>query len=195
MVSLENIEAFMRFLHKVQHVTRVARLPDEKAWRNTAEHTFEITLLAWYIASANRISLDMEKVLKYALAHDLLEAYAGDTPIHDIEAQKTKAEREAAAVAQIEHEFYEFPELVHVIHAYERREDEESKFVYAVDKLIDPINASMEETQSIWRDENISFEFFKEYKDRKIALSDDVFPYWERLLEKIESKKEFFFGA
>lgn len=193
MVPLAKLENFMRLLHKVQNVKRVARVPDEAEYRNTAEHTFELTLLAWYLMSANKLELDHEKVLKYALAHDLIEAYSGDTPIHDIEAQKTKAEREHRAAMQLQEEFPEFPELIETIHRYEERADPESKFVYAVDKLVDPVNASMEMTQSIWIDENISYEFFKEYKERKIAISPDIFPYWKQLLAKIDAKRSFFF--
>lgn len=193
MTSLQNTEDFMRLLHAVQNVKRVARLPDEKEYRNTAEHTFEMTMLCWYIASTDKLELDMEKVLKYALAHDVLEAYSGDTPIHDKEAQKTKHVREAEAVKQIARNFPEFNELSETIKAYELKEDEESKFVYAVDKLVDPLDASMEETQSIWHDENISFEFFKEYKEAKVSVSKYIVPYWKALLSKIEAKKDHFF--
>ncbi|MEX0930850.1 MAG: HD domain-containing protein [Candidatus Paceibacterota bacterium] len=193
MIPLQKLEDFMRLLHKVQNVKRVARVPDEKEYRNTAEHTFEVVLLCWYIASANKLDLDHEKILKYALAHDLLEAYSGDTPIHDTEAQKTKVEREARAVAQIKRDFEEFSELSDIIHEYEKRDSPESKFVYAVDKLIDPLNSGMETTQSIWNDEGISYDFFREYKEKKVTISDAVSPYWKQLLEKLNARKDFFF--
>lgn len=193
MIPLEKLENFMRLLHKVQNVKRMARIPDESDYRNTAEHTFEVAMLCWYIANANDLALNFEKILKYALAHDVIEGYAGDTPVHDLEAQKLKKEKEAAALARIEEEFSEFPELISTIHAYERREDDESKFVYAVDKLIDPLNASMEETQSIWEDLGMSYGYMRTYKDPKIATSDHVEPYWKELLVKLDRKKDFFF--
>lgn len=193
MIPLQNLEQFMRLLHKVQNVKRVARIPDEAEYRNTAEHTFELALLSWYIASVNKLDLDHGKILKYALAHDLIEGYAGDTPAHDVKAQKLKAAKEAAALARIEEEFSEFPDLLAIIHAYEARADAESRFVYATDKLVDPLNASMEETQSIWKDLGMSYEYMREYKDRKIALSEHIVPYWQQLLAKLEAKRDFFF--
>jgi len=183
----------MRLLHAAQRVKRVARIPNEKENRNAAEHTFELALLAWYIVSSQKLDLDLEKVLSYALAHDLIEAYSGDTYAFDTESQKTKAAREAAALARIESEFPEFEELTETIHAYEAREDKESKFVYALDKLIDPLNAGMETEQSIWKDLNVSYDQFYAYKDAKISNSPEVRVFWVALCEKLNSNKDFFF--
>jgi putative hydrolase of HD superfamily len=193
MLTLEDLESFMRLLHAAQHVTRVARIPNETEQRNTAEHTFELTLLAWYIVSSEKLDLDHSKVIRYALSHDLIEAYSGDTYAFDAESQKTKAARENAAVLRIESEFPEFSELTDYIHAYEAREDKESKFVYALDKLIDPLNASMETRQSIWKDLNVSYDQFFSYKDAKIQNSPDIHLFWEALCKKLNDKKDFFF--
>lgn len=193
--SLEKLEKFVRLLHEVQRVKRVARRPDESEMTSTAEHTFELAMTCWYVVAIHKLELDLEKVLSYALAHDLIEAYAGDTPVYDEEGQKTKAKREADALARIESEFPEFGELVYTIHEYEKRETPESKFVYAVDKLIDPLNSSMEETQSIWKDYDVSFTQLMEYKTPKIAQSQAVVPYWDLLVKKIQTRQDFFFDS
>ena len=193
MLTLTHLETFMRLLHATQNTERRGRIPDEQKWRSTAEHTFELSMLAWYVASVQKLPLDLEKVLSYALAHDLIEAYAGDTPITDAEAIKTKVAREEAALIRIEKEFPEFSHLIETIHAYEKREDAESRFVYALDKLIDPLNASMEETQSIWKELNMSYEQMRSYKDPKIAYCAEVVPFWEELTAKLTLKRDFFF--
>ncbi len=193
MLSLAQLEGFMRLLHAAQRVKRVARLPGETEQRNTAEHTFELALFAWYIATTEKLDLDIEKVIKYALAHDLIEGYAGDTFIYDSEAQKTKADREAQALARIEKEFPEFPELAYLIHEYEKKETKESKFVYALDKLIDPLNTSMDDERSLWKDFNISYADVRAYKDPKIAQSPFVQGYWDMLCQKLDARKDFFF--
>jgi putative hydrolase of HD superfamily len=193
MLTLARLESFMTLLHAVQRVSRIARLPEEAAMRNTAEHTFELALLSWYIVTAEGLDLDLGKVLRYALAHDIIEGYSGDTPIFDEAAKKTKAAREAAALSRIETEFPDFHDLTETIHAYEAREDAESRFVYALDKLIDPLTASMETTQSIWKDMGMTYAQLREYKDAKIALSEAVEPFWKELCAKIEDKKNHFF--
>lgn len=192
--SLENLEKLARLLHDVQRVKRVARRPDEKEMTNTAEHTFNLAMMCWYIATVNKLDLNLEKVLKYALAHDVIEAYSGDTPIHDAEAQKTKAAREMAAMERLGEEFSEFSDFVSTLHEYELRSTPEAKFVYATDKLVDPLDASMEITQSIWKDYDVSWDTFINNKKAKIAFSDTIVMYWDKLIKKLEAKKEFFFN-
>ena len=193
MADLEKLENFMRLLHGVQGVKRISRRPDQLERHNTGEHTFELALMCWYLGHTNKLKLDFEKVLKYALAHDIVEVYAGDTLFSDEEGHKTKKAREASALKRIEEEFPEFKDLTNTIHEYEELGTPEAKFVYAADKLIDPVNHGMEETQSIWKEYNISWETLLKHKTHKIKESDVVLLYWNKLLEKLEAKKDFFF--
>lgn len=193
--DLPKLENFVRLLHELEKVKRHARRPDERTQTSTAEHTLEVAMLCWYVASVNKLKLDMEKVFKYALAHDLVEAYAGDTLAYDVEGRKTKEMREHAALEKLKEEFQEFPELLRTIEEYEKRADPEANFVYAADKLIDPLNLSLEKTQSMWKEYDISFERLVDYKHEKIARSPSVFRYWEQLVEKLKANKDFFFHS
>lgn len=194
MPNLPKLETFAALLHEVQRIKRVARRPNEREYTSTAEHTFELALMAWYVTSVHKLDLDLEKILTYALAHDLIEAYAGDTFAYDTEAQKTKAAREAAALTRITNEFPEFPNLITTIKEYEQHSTAESKFVYALDKLLDPLNASMEETDSIWKEFDMSLSDLRAYKDQKIAYHELVAKYWETLCTKLKDREEFYFG-
>jgi putative hydrolase of HD superfamily len=191
--SLENLEKFLQLLHDVQRVQRIARRPDEQELTSTAEHTFELVMACWYIMHVNNLALDYEKVFKYALAHDVVEAYAGDTPNYDVEARTTKERREKEALERIEAEFPDFGELTSIIREYENRQTPEARFVYALDKLIDPLDSSMETTQSIWKDYDMSWNAFVSYKEDKIAHSDVIFEYWKMLKQKLAEKRKFFF--
>lgn len=195
MVSLQQLEKFMRLLHAVQNVERVARIPDETKLRNTAEHTFELAMVCWYLNSANELGLDTEKILTYALAHDLIEAYTGDVYAYDEAARDTKEQGEKLARERLATDHAEFPELLSAIDNYERRTDAESRFVYACDKLIDPLNASMETQQSLMKEYDLSYQTMRDYKDSKIAQSEYVAPYWKAVCEKYEKHKDFFFNA
>lgn len=195
MASLENLEKFVRLLHGVQRVKRVARRPDEQEATNTAEHTFDLAMTCWYIIVTNKLDLNIEKVLKFALAHDIIEAYAGDTMPYDPEAVKTKAAREAAALQRIEKEFPEFPEMTQIMHEYESHESPEAKFVYATDKLVDPLDASMETTQSIWKDKKVGWDTLMAHKRPKVALVETINQYWQQLEKKLQAKRDFFFDS
>ena len=195
MPDLAKLESFVRLLHEVEKIKRTARRPDEREQTSTAEHTFELAMFCWYIASVNKLDLNHEKILKYALAHDIIEAYAGDTYTFDEEAKKTKEAREKAAIDRMEEEFPEFSELTQTLHEYESRSTPEAVFVYAADKLIDPVNLSMELTQSAWKENNVSWNMLIDNKEKKIALSAPILAYWRELVKKLEAKKDFFFHS
>jgi len=192
-LKLPDLERFMTLLHATQKVKRVSRRPGETNSTNTAEHTFELVMLCWYIAGVEKLGLNHEKILKYALAHDLIEAYAGDTPAYDTEGQKTKHERERNAFEKIKAEFPKFPELITTIESYEDRDDEESKFVYAADKLMDPLNCSLEPKSTLWKELDITYSDVRKYKDSKIAQYPLINNYWGLLCEKLEKNLAFYF--
>jgi len=192
-VSLPQLEKFVTFLHEVERIKRVARRPGETEPTNTAEHTFEVAMMCWYIASIEGLSLNFEKILKYALAHDLIEVYAGDTYAFDAEKQIDKSERERKAMLQIKHEFAEFTDLIQTINNYETKADAESRFVYAADKLIDPLNISLEKGTTLWKDKNVSYQAIRSYKDAKIAKDETINGLWKDLVVKLESNLKHYF--
>ena len=196
MSSYPQLKQFMTLLHQFHTIDRVAQVPTLERKTNAVEHSYQLAMLAWYVVSAYKLNLNYEKVFKYALAHDIVEAYAGDTFIYDEEAKKTKLAREAAALVQIETHFPEFPELASVTAQYDTKEDAESRFVYALDKFIDPLNSVMtKEKMSVWKEYGMTYEDHFAYKDSKIALSPEVVPLWEALSKELTDNKDFFFPA
>lgn len=193
-LTLPDLERYMTLLHNVERVKRFSHRPGEHEPSNTAEHTFELVMFCWYILSVEKIDLNKEKVMMYALAHDVIEAYAGDTPAYDTDGQKTKAEREHAAFLRIKAEFTEFPELASMIEMYESKADEEAKFVYAVDKLIDPLATSLETVLTHWKEKGVTYTDLRTYKDAKIATVPLIQSYWVKLCEKFEKNLTFYFA-
>ena len=51
-------------------------------------------MVSWYLASIENKSLNLEKILKYALVHDLPEVYASDTPLYTSNYGYLKSEKE-----------------------------------------------------------------------------------------------------
>jgi putative hydrolase of HD superfamily len=47
-----------------------------------AEHSFRVAVLAWFLAR-EKGNLDLEKIIKMALIHDICEVYAGDITPYD----------------------------------------------------------------------------------------------------------------
>lgn len=113
------------------------------------EHSFQLSIFAWYIRDRYLPHLNREKLMMYAQVHDLPEIYAGDTPAFPdpngvIKANLThadKEEREQKARLRIEREWEgAFPSMIQALRDYEAQEDEESRFIYALDKFLAEMN-------------------------------------------------------
>lgn len=111
--------------------------PELDRFENDAEHSFLLAALGCALAEHLDENLDVGKVSQYALVHDLVEVYAGDTTIWaPTEEHATKAQREHEALQHIEKRWRLFPWVERTIKAYEKFDDPESCFVYALDKII-----------------------------------------------------------
>lgn len=112
--------------------------PDGRA-ENDAEHSFMLALIAVPLAEQYYPELDSGLVAKYALVHDLSEAYVGDTPTHDIDSagleKKAKIEEQGRKQLAIEYQGIA-PALIVYHEKYEAQEDNESRFVRMLDKLV-----------------------------------------------------------
>ncbi|KKS39158.1 MAG: Metal dependent phosphohydrolase [Parcubacteria group bacterium GW2011_GWD2_42_14] len=192
MTPLESLLQFVRFTHLTHKVERVARIPGETRYANTVEHSYQLTLLAWYLIEKENLHLDKDLVIKYALVHDLVETYAGDTYAHGTEGKENKALREHEAQERMASEFPEFKDLHAYIEAYELKQDPESRFVYALDKLIDPVNIYLEDGK-LWHEKNVTLQEVLDYKTEKIAVDATVAKYFEELVVLLRKKENTLF--
>jgi putative hydrolases of HD superfamily len=120
-------------------VDRVTYHPDGARLESDTDHTVMLGLVACAFAHAERLDLDLGLVAQYAFVHDLIEAYAGDTPTLRIsdEIRADKAKREEAAYLRIAQEFaIRLPWLATTIADYELRRTPEARYVKAMDKVL-----------------------------------------------------------
>ncbi len=139
---MKELIAFMEFTQRFADVERVIYRSKGDRKESDAEHSFQLALVGWYLNEKDSLGLDVSKIARYALVHDLAEAYAGDTPSYGFETEekKTQHAREEEALARIRKEFPEAGELWKWIDLYQKRADEESKFTYVLDKILPVIN-------------------------------------------------------
>jgi 5'-deoxynucleotidase YfbR-like HD superfamily hydrolase len=138
-----NADEFLQLMNDLAlqpyQVERATTVPfDDKRRENDAEHSFSLGIAALCLAPLMNDQLDVSLVCAYALVHDLEEIYAGDTPIYsDPTMRAAKAEREKAARIELNRRFGgRFPWLTRYIEDYAALSDNESKFVYALDKIL-----------------------------------------------------------
>lgn len=194
-MNLERLLEFSKLLGAFQKVERALYVPGTDRRENDVEHSYHLAMTAWYLVSSEKLDLDLSLILKYALAHDLVEVHAGDTFVFSKDAAhlESKQERELAAAQRIEKEFPEFPDLHELIQGYEKRENREAKFVYALDKIL-PILINYEDKGRAWKEHGVTLEKIKGEKANKIALSPEVVPYFDALIELLTKEEESIFG-
>ena len=189
-MTLKELFAFNNLLLQFQKVERVVRVLDSDRMENDLEHSYQITMLAWCIIERDKLSLNKELVLKYALVHDFVEVYAGDTDLYGSKDElASKKEREAVAAKRLRKEFPEFEELHTLIKRYETKEDAEARFVYVLDKVIPTLNIYADGGRT-WREKGITFKMWIEKKKPIMKQSPELEPYFKELVTLLERQPE-----
>jgi putative hydrolases of HD superfamily len=192
-MELGRIFAFMELINQFQRIDRQIMRHGEDRLENDAEHSYQLAMAAWYINDSEKLGLDSNLLLRYALVHDLVEVYAGDTFAYttDVEERTSKASREAEAAERIAREFPEFGSLHETIHEYEKRDSREARFVYALDKLLPVIGIYLDEGRT-WHKNGVTLQMIRDYKTSKIAESPEVEPYFRELVAVLEAQPSLF---
>ncbi|MCD9021872.1 HD domain-containing protein [Cohnella silvisoli] len=94
--------SFLLEIDKLKNVLRKTFLIDKSRLENTAEHSWHVSLMAIVLLEhANDRSLDLNRVIRMLLLHDLVEIDAGDTFAYDTQGYLDKEERENAAARRL----------------------------------------------------------------------------------------------
>jgi 5'-deoxynucleotidase YfbR-like HD superfamily hydrolase len=126
-------------------VNRATSHEDGHRPETDTDHTVMLSVIACAFAASYEPDLNLGKIAQFALVHDLVEAYAGDTNtlIARTEGgteESSKHTRESAALTKITEEFADtFPWLSQTIEEYERLACRESRFVKTLDKVMPKI--------------------------------------------------------
>jgi putative hydrolase of HD superfamily len=128
---------FLLEIDRLKQITRRTLIADGSRRENDAEHSWHLALFAVVLAEHGPAKLDLVRVLKMVLVHDLVEIDAGDTYCYDPAACATQRDRELAAAERI---FAILPadqgnELRELWEEFEAKETAESRFAAALDRL------------------------------------------------------------
>jgi putative hydrolase of HD superfamily len=95
---LEQQIAFLNEADKLKSVMRGTLLCDGSRSENSAEHSWHLTLYALVLADQAGPDVDMIRVIKMLILHDIVEIDAGDNPIFgSYDASDMEAQEQAAA--------------------------------------------------------------------------------------------------
>jgi len=189
---LDALFSMVALTHRFQQTKRVIYATGEDRFENDAEHSFQLALIAWYLIEKQKLPLDKEKVFMYALCHDLPEAYTGDKSFYRTkEEDANKKELEKEATKKLIRDHADFPSLGATIISYEEMHDEESKFVYTLDKILPILNIRLDEGRS-WEHLKISFEMLWEGKRDKVAHDPTIQEYFILIVASLKEHPHLF---
>ncbi|MDW3225700.1 MAG: HD domain-containing protein [Paracoccaceae bacterium] len=92
---------FLSEADRLKSILRASRLHDDSRHENSAEHSWHVMLYAYVLADQAGSDVQIDRVLKMLLLHDLVEIDAGDNPIHGQVDEDAMALAEAAAADRI----------------------------------------------------------------------------------------------
>jgi putative hydrolase of HD superfamily len=103
-ISNERLDQQLAFLleaDRLKNVLRRSLLTDASRRENTAEHSWHLALTAMVLAEYSPVVIDLPKVLRMLIVHDIVEIDAGDTFAYDKEGNATKKDRERRSAERI----------------------------------------------------------------------------------------------
>lgn len=129
--------AFILEVEKLKTVLRRTPLLDRSRVENDAEHTWQLALMAMVLAEHSSEAVDLLRVLKMLLIHDVVEIDAGDTFAYDSVGAASQIARELKAAERIfallpQDQAREFRALWD---EFEAKASAESRFANAIDRL------------------------------------------------------------
>ena len=180
---LKQIE-FIKEIDKIKYIQRKTKLFHSDRHENDAEHSWHLAMMALTLLEYADESIDLLKVVKMVLIHDIVEIDAGDTFIYDLERNHTNTDLERLAAGRI---FGILPkdqadELITLWEEFESGQTEEAKFARAMDRL-EPLLQNSSNNGGTWNEPGVSYEkvFAKKsvIKDGSTAL----WAYAEKLID------------
>ena len=147
---------FILEIDKLKEIIRRSYLISNTRRENTAEHSWHLAMLAIILAEHSNEPIDLLRVLKMVIIHDIVEIDAGDTFLFDTVGLQDKAQREQKAADRL---FGLLPpdqtaELRQLWDEFEARDTPNSRFANALDRLV-PLLLNYHSGGGTWQENNI----------------------------------------
>ncbi|MBE9010828.1 HD domain-containing protein [Pseudanabaenaceae cyanobacterium LEGE 13415] len=148
---------FIVEIDKLKHVFRQTLLMDKSRRENDAEHSWHLAMMAIVLSEYADPQVNLLRVLKMVLIHDLVEIDAGDTFCYDAIAIQDQSDREQKAADRL---FGMLPEnlekeLRSLWEEFEAKQSIDSQFAAALDRL-QPLLHNYYTEGGTWRMANVT---------------------------------------
>jgi putative hydrolase of HD superfamily len=177
--------SFIKEIDKLKYIQRKTKLFNSDRPENDAEHSWHLAMMTIVLAEHSDKPIDVLKVLKMVLIHDIVEIDAGDTFIYDSEKNHTNTDEELIAAKRI---FGLLPteqaeEFIAIWEEFEAGMTDEAKFAKSMDRF-EPLLQNTSNDGGTWTEFNVPYQ--KVY-DKKKAIKEGstiIWNYAENLINE-----------
>ena len=176
---------FIKEIDKIKYIQRKTKLFHSDRPENDAEHSWHLAMMTIVLAEHSDVPVDVLKVLKMVLIHDIVEIDAGDTFIYDTQKNHSNTENELKAAKRI---FGLLPdeqanELIAIWQEFEAGETPEARFAKAMDR-IEPLLQNTSNNGGTWREFDVDYS--KVFEKKKVIAqgSATLWKFAENLLNE-----------
>ncbi|MCX8788856.1 HD domain-containing protein [Vibrio parahaemolyticus] len=189
MDRLEKQLALLIELDKLKSVLRRTRVKSaEGRLENSGEHSWHVALMAVLMEEHANAPVDICRVMKMLLIHDVVEIDAGDTFVYDTAATKEQAEKEIKAAERL---FGMLPtdqgqELLALWQEFEAAQSDDAKYAKAIDRLI-PMLLNYHNNGQSWKENSVT-------REQALTINKRIefgsVTLWDKAKELIEEATE-----
>lgn len=191
---MQQIVEFILEIDKLKGVTRKVKPLGLDRYENSAEHSWQLALMASSLAHLSAEPVDVNRVIAMLLVHDIGEIDTGDTMAFVEGGWQERKRDELAAVTRI---FKLLPEpkaseFLALWQEFESGITPESRFANAVDRAM-PVLLNLNNNGQSWRENDITYARVVRRVEAQINAGCPAL--WEYLKPRLEdAKSRGFFG-
>jgi putative hydrolase of HD superfamily len=181
--------SFIKEIDKLKFIQRKTKLFDSDRHENDAEHSWHLAMMAIVLAEHSDKPIDMLKVLKMVLIHDIVEIDSGDIFIYDTLKNHTNTDEELIAAKRI---FGLLPkeqaeEFIAIWTEFEEGITDEAKFAKAMDRFA-PLLQNTTNNGGTWAEFNVPYQQVYDKKKSIKNGSSSIWDYAENLINESVEK-------
>ena len=187
--SLQKQIAFIKEIDKIKYIQRRSKLFNSDRRENDAEHRWHLAMMAIVLAEHSNNSIDLLKVLKMVLIHDIVEIDAGDTFIYDTTKKHANIDEEHIAAKRI---FGLLPqeqaeELLALWEEFEEGETDEAKFAKTMDRF-EPLLQDATNDGGTWMEFDVPYQNVYDMNKSIKKGSTTIWNYADNLINESVGK-------
>lgn len=183
LINFQKILSFLVEVEKLKAVLRKTKPVGFDRYENSAEHSWQVTLACLLLAPYMDEEIDVLKVLKMMLIHDVVEIDTGDHIIYSDAHDNYEEELQAA-----QRLFGLLPEpqgkeLIEIWKEFETGDSPEAKFARAIDRVV-PVNQNLNNEFQSWVENDVRLE---QVLEKNVHIEHASKELWAFLKSQIEA--------